>query len=201
MTTTCRRSFLSTLAGASAGACLSQDAALAATLPRPAGSLPFYLGNQTSDIVQYKGKVFVLEALLTTCSHCQRVAQVLDHIYREKAAAGFQVLGLAINDNPDVPGFVQKFGISFPVGTVRRDLLYIFFQVPIMTQRVLMPQVAMVDRGFVIQSQYGGDDPIFSKQPDDETQLRAIVNRMLAPNRPPFTTAAPGTRKGVTKKK
>src|SRR5215471_17928555 len=55
-------------------------------------------GKQTP-LASLKGKVCVLEFILTTCPHCQVETQQLTKLYREMAPRGLQVLGVAVNDN------------------------------------------------------------------------------------------------------
>ena len=87
-------------------------------LPRPAMDYVITLPNgQTTSVAKYKGKVVAIEFLLTTCPHCQRTAQSLSQATKDFGAKGFQALGVAINPNPEVPKFIQDFGVNYPVGT------------------------------------------------------------------------------------
>src|SRR3954470_21683806 len=87
-------------------------------LPRPALDYVITLPNgQTTSVAKYKGKAVALEFLLTTCPHCQRTAKTLTQATKDFGAKGFQALGVAINDNPEIPKFVQDLSVNYPVGT------------------------------------------------------------------------------------
>jgi peroxiredoxin len=191
--TTRRDFFLQTLAALPAATALgtlaAPAAAQAATLPRPAGSLPYEVNGMRLNLSHSKGSPTILEVILTTCPHCQTAARIFDKIYREKSAQGLKVIGLAINDNPDIPGFVRNFGISFPIGTVKREDVYAFLQIPMMSARILMPQVALIDRGGNIVAQYAGDDPLFG-EPNEETKIRTAVEKILPAGRKATPAAA-----------
>src|SRR5579871_1886585 len=70
-----------------------------------------------------RGKVVVLTFMFTTCPHCQAEAQMLTKIVKDLGPRGLDVFGVAFNDNAAVlvPGFVQQYGIGFPVGSSDRN--------------------------------------------------------------------------------
>ena len=192
-----RRSFAVTLAGAASTLMVAPESR-AATLPRKVEGLAFLVNGRTMNLIQaIAGKPAVVEFILTTCGHCQAVAQALDRIYRDKTAQGLQVYALAINDNPNVPEFVRTLNLTFPVGTVNRELVYTFLQIPLMAQRMMMPQVVLIDRTGQVVAQHAGDDPLFN-EPGLDSKLRAAVDKITAakaPVRKKSATPAKGTSK------
>src|SRR5215216_6447227 len=83
-------------------------------IPRPAMDYVITLPNgQTTSVGKYKGKVMAVEFLLTTCPHCQKTSRALSQATKEFGAKGFQALGVAINPNPEVPKFIQDFGVNY----------------------------------------------------------------------------------------
>src|SRR5580658_9411893 len=71
----------------------------ASPVPRPAPPLNFVdsTGKYIS-LANYKGKVVVVQFLLTTCPHCQRFSQLLDRLQAEYGPKGFQAIGAAVNE-------------------------------------------------------------------------------------------------------
>jgi peroxiredoxin len=150
-----------------------------AKVPRPAPEFALQLptGKQVL-LSQYKGKVIILEFLLTTCPHCQKTSEVLSKLHKEYGSKGFQPLGVAINDGAKelIPAFVQQFKVTYPVGVGDRTQVGSFLQHSFMKQ-MMMPQVVVIDRHGVIQAQHGGDDQKFFA--DEEKNLTAWIQKLL----------------------
>lgn len=161
------------------GLVLSGVAAVQAQeIPRPAQDYVITLPNgQKTSVSAYKGKVVALEFLLTTCSHCQATAKTLTQLAKELGPKGFQPLGVAINPDPDVPGFVKEFGVTYPVGTGPRDPVYAFLQHSVMSPNLMMPQLVFIDRSGMVRAQYEGTADFFK---DEEKNMRALIEKLLA---------------------
>lgn len=174
-----RELLLTTLAGLPA-------VARAAKLPRPAPALSFISHTgQKIDLAAYKGKVVVLEWLLTTCPHCQESSTLMSKLQSEYGGKGFQALGVAIDEGAGLrlPDYIKNYAKNFPVGVLHHNVASDFLQIPIMS-RMLMPQIVLIDRSGVIQEQYAGDA---SWHKDAEKNIRAFVAKHSA--------AAPARRK------
>lgn len=155
--------------------------AAAETLPRPAGEIRFIA--HTGDTIQlsaFKGKVVVLEFLLTTCPHCQEMARRLSALQRELGPKGLQVLGLAIDENAgsNLAGFVAKTGLNFPLGVYDYIKSRNYLQIPDVV-RMNMPHIAIIDRKGMIQIHHGAEEPWMSEQTVN-ANLRADVTRLLS---------------------
>ena len=172
-------------------------AALAQQLPRPAGEIEFvsHTGERIK-LSSLKGKVVAVEVLLTTCPGCQRSATALSKLQTEYRARGFQVIGLAINEGagPQLPGFTNSYAKTFPVGVYPQEKAFAFLQHSVMS-RVLMPQVAFVDRAGNVREQHGGSDAFFN---DEEKSMRAVIEKLLKEPGGAATKSAP---KSASKKK
>lgn len=167
--------------------------ALAAQLPRPAPPLKFisHLGQQI-DLASYKGKVVLLEWLMTTCPHCQESSLLLSKLQTEYAAKGVQVLGVAIDAGAGqkLPDYVRRFATTFPVGVLPHTVATDFLQASIMAP-LMMPQMVIIDRQGVIREQYAGDDKWHLQA---EKNLRTSIAKYAAQS-----AVAPAKR--TTKKK
>lgn len=125
----------------------------------------------------YKGKVVVLEFLFTTCPHCQNTARILSRLQTELGPKGFQALGVAINPEPDVPNFIRRFNVNFPVGTGSRDSAYAYLEKSVMSS-FSVPQIVILDKKGVIRGQYTGTDTFIAS--DEEANLRNTIEKLLA---------------------
>lgn len=149
----------------------------AAQLPRPSLDLSMaFPGSPPVSLSKYRGKVIAVEFLLTTCPHCQKTAQAIERVYRELGPKGFQPVGLAINPDPDLEGFRKRFNLSFPVGTIPQEKCSEYMQHPSFL-RLMMPQLAFIDRKFMVRAQYPGDAPFFSDS--QEKNIRGEVAGLL----------------------
>jgi len=163
-------------------AVLAMGAALfaASPVPRPAPPLNFVDSTGKSiSLANYKGKVVVVQFLLTTCPHCQRFSQLLDKLQAEYGPKGFQALGAAVNEaTPEMArDYHNQYAQAFPVGPLLRDPLNIFLGLSVM-DRPGFPQIAVVDRKGQIREQTSADMSPQALQ--DEPHLRALVEKLLA---------------------
>jgi len=106
----------------------------------------------------------------------------LSGIEKDLGPKGFAVVEAAVNDNPDVPGFVQKYGANFPVGTTSGLGALEYMQWP-PSQRPLVPLMAFIDRARVIRAQFTGVDTAFFGD-DLEKNIRTEVEKLLKEGAP-----------------
>ncbi|HLJ13047.1 MAG TPA: TlpA disulfide reductase family protein [Bryobacteraceae bacterium] len=125
----------------------------------------------------YRGKVVLLEFLVTTCSHCQHEAQVVSKLYEEFAPRGFQALGVAFDttDPAAVANFSRNFQVKFPVGFSPRPPVTDYLNVSA-TNRLMVPQVVLIDRKGMIRVQ---TPPEGDARMQDETFLRSQIEELL----------------------
>jgi len=153
--------------------------AFGAQIPRPAPALKFIShSGQQIDLANYKGKVVLLEWLLTTCPHCQESSRILSKLQTEYAARGVQALGIAIDESAGfkLPDYVRNYARTFPVGALPHRLATGFLQASVM-EPLMMPQMVIIDRLGMIREQYGGSDPWHQNA---EKNLRAAITKYLA---------------------
>lgn len=175
-----RRSAL--LAGFAAA--LSPRLLHAAKVPRPAPELVIARpGGEQIRLSQYRGKIVMLELLLTTCPHCQRCARTIQQVLGDYKAKGVEALGAAINDEArfDLLRFEMAAGAKFPMGIADRDKAYAFLQAEMNAGPVYFPQLALIDRHGIIRAQYDGTDRFFE---NEETNLRAMLDTLLKTSAP-----------------
>lgn len=104
----------------------------------------------------------------------------------------------AINENPDVPGFMRMFKPNFPVGTSDNMKVHGFMQLP-MFERSFVPFLVLIDRKGVIQFQHtGAEQNYFSEDfVKQTTNIRGEAEKLLAepPAKAPRRTAVKKTTK------
>ena len=169
----------------------------AANVPRPATEIKFI--SQTGETIrlsELKGKVVVVEFLLTHCPTCKDNARLLGRLQRELDAKGLRVIGLAIDEGagPKIPTFVSETSAAFPIGVMEHTKAQEFLQFPSVV-RMMMPQLAIVDKKGVIREQHGADEPWMAPAME-ETNLRKLIDKLLA--EPAGAAAAP--KKAAPKK-
>jgi len=161
-----------------------------AAAPRKAPELAFTIPGEGEKLLsQYRGKVVVLEFILTTCPHCQAASHDLTKYQQELGKRGFQAIDLAINalDNMRKPSeaeqmvteFVSTYQVGFPVGYVPRPQMMSFLNVS-PAERMVVPQVVLIDRkGFIhyqTSATSGPDWDSVAKTP----ALREHIDELLA---------------------
>jgi len=90
----------------------------------------------------------------------------------------------AVNDNPDIPGFLQRFNPPFPVGTAPGQGALDYLQWPV-GQRPLVPLMVFIDRQGMIRAQYSGlDEKFFDDNQDQHIRDEAMKLLNEAPPKP-----------------
>lgn len=172
---------------------------VSASLPVPRKS-PEYaielLGGKQILLSSYRGKVVLLEFLLTTCPHCQRAAQTISALNTELGPKGFQPLGVAVNpDAAQVVGnFINQFKPNFPVGYSKVEPMMVYMGLnPV--ERWVVPQIVLIDKKGQIRYQ---TPPQGDEQITDARVLRAKIQELL--NEPGGAPArSPGAKPAAKK--
>src|SRR5215467_7396171 len=180
-------------------------------VPRPAGTLDFVDANgKHFNLSSYKGKVVVIQFLLTTCPHCQAMSStVLTKMQNQLGPRGLQVVGVAYiaAEKPDaksandaVREYASKYAANFPVGyistddTQNRTAILAFMGYSVVEQpRLGFPQVVVVDRKGVVRAQSEAQGTAELQQEASLTQLvEGLLNEGAASSakKAPAVTAA-----------
>ena len=139
-------------------------------------------GKQTQ-LSSLKGKVVLIEFLLTNCPHCMRVSQTLTTLHKELGPRGFQPIAIAFDLNitgANVTSFAQRFGATYLMGYTSSDKVDAYLgREP--ADRLQVPQIVVIDRAGVIRAQ---SRPVREANLEDEIYLRNFLNTLLIENAP-----------------
>jgi len=123
----------------------------------PSFSLPDMTATY-HDILDYRGKVVLVEVMQTTCPHCQKLAGQLEKV-QDKYGDKVSILSIVVPpDNADtVKQFAIRFHIRYPIlfdcGQAAAALLKATPQNP----KVTFPQLLLVDKSGMIREDYEGE--------------------------------------------
>jgi peroxiredoxin len=164
---------------------------LLATTPAPRKSPEFGIsepsGKQTA-LSSFKGKVVVIEFLLTNCPHCMRIAKMMARLQADLGPQGLQTIGVAFDNNISekaVSRFSQELGVTYPIGYCSSTEVDSYLgRTP--SERVMVPQIVVVDRAGVIRAQ---SRPVREANLEDENYLRNLISDLLKEAPPPAAGA------------
>ncbi len=81
-------------------------------------TLPEFVLNdvdgQPRNIREWAGQPLLINFWATWCAPCRREIPLLQQLHSEKPASGIQVIGVAIDNQPDVEAFLSEYGVNYP---------------------------------------------------------------------------------------
>lgn len=184
-----RRTFVGLGAGAALGS-LNLSAQIKTGKPAPELVISLNSGEQLL-LSKLKGKVVVLEVLLTTCPHCQKCSATMQKLYSEMGGV-FQPVGTAINPNNlgearmMIPQYISNLGLKFPVGWTDRDMAYQWLGADQSKGPIYFPQVVVIDKAGIVRSYHPATDQKFFE--NEEARLREEISLLVG--------ASGGAKKG-----
>jgi thiol-disulfide isomerase/thioredoxin len=104
----------------------------------------------------YQGKVLVLDFWATYCPPCREETPHLVEMQRRYESKGLQIVGLNVggeDDRPKLPGFVQEFGIQYPLGYPDDAMNALYF-----ADDDVIPQTYVFDRKGRLLKRFVGYD-------------------------------------------
>jgi thiol-disulfide isomerase/thioredoxin len=142
-----------------------------------------------------KGKVVIVQGLLTTCPHCQAYSQVLTKLQGEYGPRGFQAMGIAYDvDAATAQNYVTQYHVGFPVGYAPEDTMISFLGFSVL-DRFTVPQVMIIDRKGMIQTQSPAmSDGLLQQEPN----VRMWIEKLLGPAPAGSAKGAPATKSAPT---
>ncbi|MGB9611206.1 MAG: peroxiredoxin family protein [Bryobacteraceae bacterium] len=167
--------------------------------PKPAPELTIIMNSGEHLLLsRFRGKVVVLEFLLTTCPHCQSCSAIMQKLYAELGDRVFQPLGAAINPNSMtearmlVPAYVSSLGLKFPVGWTPREQAYAWLEAQNTQGPMYFPQVVFIDKKGIIRYYFPGGDEFYR---NEEANMRRLILELSRENGARAEVKSGGQRK------
>lgn len=131
------------------------------------------------DVLDFRGKVLLIDIMKTDCAHCQAFTKTLERV---KARYGDRIAILSVvnppDDPPKVANYIAKFKVTSPVlfdfGQATAAMLKITPQNP----SISLPHLLVVDANGIVQSDWPFSDA--QKAIFDGDGLFAILDKLLA---------------------
>jgi peroxiredoxin len=186
--------------GIGAGAVLSGlDLMAEMKVPKPAPELVLALNSGEQLLLsKFRGKVVVLEFLLTTCPHCQRCSAVMQKVQNDMGGEkAFVALGAAVNPNDMtearmlIPSYVYNLGLKVPVGYAKREMAYQWLEATGPGANLYFPQLVFIDKKGIIREYRPATQEEWFK--NEEANIRKSVEALMKEG--PGVAGAPASSK------
>ena len=160
-------------------------------VPRPAKEFDFVDASGKHVLLSsLKGKVVIVQGLLTTCPHCQAFSQILSKMQTEYGPKGFQAMGVGMDATPDtVQRYIADYHVTFPVAYASSDTLLSFLGHSA-SERLMGPQVVIIDKKGVIQAESAATG---TAELQTEANIRVWIEKLLG-----LSSKAPAAPKQVS---
>jgi len=92
---------------------------------RPAGNVPppldvaEWVNSRPIKLAELKGKVVVLDFWSVYCGPCRKLIPHLVEVYQRHRDAGLVVIGISLDEKPDLERFLKKHPIPYPIAIDR----------------------------------------------------------------------------------
>lgn len=131
------------------------------------------------DVLDFRGKVLLIDIMKTDCAHCQTFTKTLERV---KARFGDRITILSVVNPPDDPAkvanYIAKYKVTSPIlfdfGQATAAMLKITPQNP----SISLPHLLVVDANGVVQSDWPFSDA--QKAIFEGDGLFAIIDKLLA---------------------
>jgi peroxiredoxin len=165
---------------------------LAQRTPRKCEAIPIPTSDgKTITIPQYKGKVVMIEMMLTDCPECLNTLQFMAKLQKDYGPRGFQAVGIALDPNiANVKPFAERYRFPFPVGHMDKDPAIKFLDLK-ETGHPTVPYILFVDWQGSVRFQYPADAPIFASAEKNLAQIADGLLRQAAEKKGPEYKTVP----------
>ncbi len=142
---------------------------------KPIEQLGWKIFDGKSEVLgDYKGKVVVLDFWATYCPPCIEEIPHLKELQAKYGEKGFQIIGLHVGgeeDEPQVPAFVEKLKIDYPLATPEDELTY-----ALLGKDNSIPQTLVFDRNGKLVKQFVGYDENVKNRLNEVVEKTVLAN-------------------------
>jgi thiol-disulfide isomerase/thioredoxin len=71
--------------------------------------------GEPHSISEWAGEPMLINFWATWCAPCRREMPLLQNLHNERGKTGVQIIGVAIDRQPDVQSYITEAGISYPI--------------------------------------------------------------------------------------
>jgi thiol-disulfide isomerase/thioredoxin len=79
--------------------------------------------DEPHSINEWSGKPLLINFWATWCAPCRREMPLLQTLHNERTGTGLQIVGIAIDRQPDVQSYIAEAGISYPILSGEADAM------------------------------------------------------------------------------
>jgi peroxiredoxin len=154
--------------------------------PRKCSDMPIVSSNgKTIHISQYRGKVLMIEMMLTDCDDCLQTLQLMGRLQQNMGPRGFQAIAVSLDPNvAAVKPFAERYRFPFPIGHLDKDPAVKFLDLN-ETAHPVVPYVLFVDWQGNVRFQYPANAPIFNSAEKNLSQIADGLLRQAAEKKGP----------------
>lgn len=131
---------------------------------------------QFHDLADYRGKVVLLDIMVTNCPNCVTLAQTLEKL---KADYGEKIAVLSVVNPPDnvqtVAGFIERHKITSPILFDCGQMAGSYLKPDPKNPRIHVPHLFVIDQEGVIRHDFGHTE----KAIFEGKGLKEIIDRLL----------------------
>ena len=117
----------------------------------------FQLASNTGESVtpaDFSGKTILINFWATWCAPCRQEMPMLIDLQRQYGSHGLQVIGIALDDAQSVRGFVETYGISYPILVGSEDVFATSDAYG--NAEGVLPYSVLIDKKGVVRWHYAG---------------------------------------------
>jgi peroxiredoxin len=131
------------------------------------------------DPQDYRGKVLLVDIMLTSCPTCNQLADTLVQLQKKY---GDKIAIISVVTLPDTPAeadaFAAKHGITWPIVFDSGQMIASYLQVTPMNPQVHFPHLFVIDGAGMIRNDFEGTDDQWLSVDG----LSGVLDRLLAPS-------------------
>jgi peroxiredoxin len=134
---------------------------------------------QFHDLADYRGKVVLLDIMVTSCPNCQTLARTLEKL---KASYGDKIAVLSVVNPPDNPNtvaaFIENLKITSPILFDCGQMAGSYLRPDPKNPRIHVPHLFVIDQAGLIRYDFGHTE----KEIFEGKGLPEIIDRLLGAN-------------------
>lgn len=144
----------------------------------PSFALPDMQGKY-HDVLDYRGRVLLIDVMQTGCPHCQTLAPTLEKV---KAKYGAKVAVLSFVNPPDNPktvaDFIAKYKVTSPIVFDCGQASAIYMMATPQRPSITLPHLFIIDQQGTIREDYSHSDA--TKTIFEGDALFPVIDKLLA---------------------